>query len=58
MGEYMASTFKRGDVWYVRYIGVDGKWTQESCGKGVTKTQAEIIRNIVINWILKKEEEK
>jgi site-specific recombinase XerD len=45
MEERMASTFKRGDVWYVRYIGVDGKWTQESCGRGVTKAQAEIIRN-------------
>jgi len=41
----MASIFKRGKVYYIRFRGIDGEWTQESCGPGVSKAQAEIIRS-------------
>lgn len=41
----MASKFKRGKTWYVRYKDVDGLWKNISCGPEATASDAEFIRN-------------
>ncbi len=39
----MATKFKRGGIWYVKYKDVDGVWKNKSCGKKANKTAAEYL---------------
>lgn len=40
----MATKFRRGKVWYVKYKDIDGIWKNISCGKQANATDAEHVR--------------
>lgn len=40
----MATKFKRGEVWYVKYKDQSAKWKNITCGRNASATEAETIR--------------
>jgi site-specific recombinase XerD len=42
--QFMATKFKRGEIWYIRYKDSTGAWKSVSCSSRATATDAETIR--------------
>lgn len=40
----MATTFKRGGIWYIKYKDHTGTWRNKSCGPDISAAEAEILR--------------